>query len=437
MNLGPLIGMFSGIKMKRTNTKQLEKIVKENIPKRYALGDSLYLTITKKGSASFGFRYQLNRKPEFIGLGAYCAVTNTLRTARTTASQYKAMVNRGINPRLHLENQKRERTAAFAIGEKERILRESTFKKIAFETIEFKQHEWTNEKTAAQWKSSLETYAFPVIGNMPVSEINRSHILKILTPIWFDKTETADRVRRRIEAVLRRAISKELRPSENPAVWRGSVAEHLPSPERIKNKRTPFHERHHQALHYRDLPSFIKQLMSMDGLAARALEFLILNASRTNEVLGATWDEINFEEQVWLIPARRMKGRIRHTVPLTMQSIDILKKLECFQMSAYIFPNVYTGKNLSQAGMSSVIRRMGKAGEITVHGFRSTFRDYVAEKTSFDGTIAELALAHKVRNKTQAAYQRGDLLEKRRELMQHWADYSYQINKPKIVKLRA
>ena len=314
-------------------------------------------------------------------------------------------------------------------------LQSATFENLAFQTIEYLQHEWTNHKTAKQWESSLRQYAFPIIGKMPVSGIERKHILKILEPIWFDKTETADRVRRRIEAVLRRAISDGLRAGDNPAAWRGGLEHRLPSAEKTKNKRAAEEERHHSALPYRELPKFMAELSRMDGMGARALELLILNANRSDEVLAATWHEFDLDERVWTIPARRLKGRTSHTIPLSEQSIQILMRLADRKMSDYVFPNTSSGKSLSQAGMSAVLKRMGRAGQITVHGFRSTFRDYIAKKTDLDGAIAEHALAHKIKDKAVAAYQRGAMMDKRRLVMQRYANYTYQTGE-KVIQLR-
>ena len=420
--------------VKSITAKELEKIIRDNIPKRYSLGNSLYLDISG-GSAVFTFRYKVKGIQKKRSLKPYHRTHNNLGHVRTKVLELKAKVKQGIDPREEDELERLQKEAKLKeLGQVEE-LRQSTFEKLAYETIQYLEHEWTNHKTAKQWESSLKAYAFPVIGHLPVSEIERKHVLQILEPIWFDKTETADRVRRRIEAVLRRAISDGLRAGDNPAAWRGSLEHRLPSAEKTKNKRKPEEERHHEALPYAELPVFMVDLATMDGMGARALELLILNANRSDEVLGATWDEFDLDAGIWEIPAKRMKGKVRHTVPLSNQSITVLRGVKLQQISEYVFPNTANGKSLSQAGMSSVIKRMGREGQITVHGFRSTFRDYIAEKTELDGSIAEHALAHKLKDKSVAAYQRGAMMDKRRLMMQRYANYAYQAGE-KVVQLR-
>ncbi|MDA9372310.1 tyrosine-type recombinase/integrase [Porticoccaceae bacterium] len=419
---------------KNITAKGLEKLIRENIPKRYALGNSLYLDISG-GSAVFTFRYKVKGKQRKKTLKPYHSIHNNLGHARTKALELKAKVRQGIDLKEEEELALHRKQLELKELKESKELQSATFENLAFQTIEYLQHEWTNHKTAKQWESSLRQYAFPIIGKMPVSGIERKHILKILEPIWFDKTETADRVRRRIEAVLRRAISDGLRAGDNPAAWRGGLEHRLPSAEKTKNKRAAEEERHHSALPYRELPKFMAELARMDGMGARALELLILNANRSDEVLAATWHEFDLDERVWTIPARRMKGRASHTIPLSEQSIQILMRLADRKTSDYVFPNTSSGKSLSQAGMSAVLKRMGRAGQITVHGFRSTFRDYIAEKTDLDGAIAEHALAHKIKDKAIAAYQRGAMMDKRRLMMQRYANYAYQTGE-KVVQLR-
>ena len=414
--------------MSKVTVKELEKIIREGNPKRYPLGGNLYLTITKSGAASFGVRYQISKKSSYIGLGAYCSKTNPLKLARQKSDELKVIIQKGIDPKQQARDEQTKKIEQEINRQNQIKKANATFKKIAYETIEFKKHEWTNHKTAKQWKSSLETYAFPIIGAMPVNMIERKHVLQILEPIWFDKTETADRVRRRIEIILRRATSDGLREGENPAVWRGNLGERLSSPEKTKNKRKPLEERHHKALDYQQLPEFMVNLRSAEGIGARALELLILTACRTSEILKARWFEFDVNECIWTIPASRMKGRVAHTVPLSAQAMNLLNKLVKVKGCDFLFPSIPSEKHLSEAGMSSVIRRMGLRGRITVHGFRSTFRDYIAEQTELDGTIAEHALAHRLPDRAAAAYQRGTLLEKRRLMMQIYADYAYSEN---------
>jgi integrase len=414
--------------------KELDKIIRVGEDKLHSLGGGLYLK--KDGDANlFIFRYQVDKKPKKISLRAFDGTHNTLAHARTRVLELKSKVKQGIDPKEEEQLQLLEKEKRLKTQGKAKEQQEATFEKLAYETIQYLEHEWTNHKTAKQWESSLKAYAFPVIGHLPVSEIERKHVLQTLEPIWFDKTETADRVRRRIEAVLRRAISDGLRAGDNPAAWRGSLEHRLPSAEKTKNKRKPEEERHHEALPYAELPVFMVDLATMDGMGARALELLILNANRTDEVLEATWREFDLDAGIWEIPAKRMKGKVRHTIPLSEQSIAVLRGVKLQQISEYVFPNTSNGKSLSQAGMSSVIKRMGREGQITVHGFRSTFRDYIAEKTELDGSIAEHALAHKLKDKSVAAYQRGAMMDKRRLMMQRYANYAYQAGE-KVVQLR-
>ncbi len=411
---------------KKVTVKELEEIIRFGADKLHSLGDSLYLS--KKGNSNrFVFRYQIDKRPRKKSLRAYDAEKNNLNKARAKVLELKAMVKRGIDP-LEMEQQEKilEQRSVKA-AQRSKSLEAATFESCAHTTIDNLQHEWTNHKTKKQWLSSLKQYAFPVIGHRPVSEITKDEILEILKPIWFDKTETADRVRRRVEAVLRSAISDGLRTNGNPAVWRGCIEFSLPNVEKTKNKRKPKEKRHHKALPYSDLPEFMRELREIDGMGARALEFLILNANRTEEVLKAKWDEIDFETETWTIPANRMKGKVSHEIPLTPRSLGILSFVKRQKVSQYVFPNLSSKKHLSQAGMLSVIKRMGRAGQITVHGFRSTFRDFTAEKTNFSGDIAEQALAYNLRDKTRALYQRGDVLAQHRKLMMDWAYYAYGI----------
>ena len=245
--------------VKSITAKELEKIIRDNIPKRYSLGNSLYLDISG-GSAVFTFRYKVKGIQKKKSLKPYHRTHNNLGHVRTRVLELKAKVKQGIDPREEDELERLQKEAKLKeLGQVEE-LRQSTFERLAYETIQYLEHEWTNHKTAKQWESSLKAYAFPVIGHLPVSEIERKHVLQILEPIWFDKTETADRVRRRIEAVLRRAISDGLRAGDNPAAWRGGLEHRLPSAEKTKNKRKPEEERHHEALPYAELPVFMVDL---------------------------------------------------------------------------------------------------------------------------------------------------------------------------------
>ena len=423
---------------KRTSKLELDAMIKGKIPKRYPLGDGLYFTIKKSGAMSFGIRYQINGKADYKGMGGYDKAHNNLGIARAKCDAYRVQIRQGINPKIEEQQEFDLNQSAKALAEQ---LKDSTFAKYAYQHIKNLEPSWTNAKTSAQWRSSLEQYAFPVIGDTSVSDVSRNQVLKILQPIWIEKTETADRVRRRIAAILDASISDDLRTERNPAIWRGSLHGKLPSAESVKKAKAPTEERAHSSLHYADLPMFMKALKEQDGIGARALEFCILNANRTTEVLDATWGEFDLEEGVWSIPARRMKGRERHNIPLSKQSIALIKQQQQLKMSDFVFPNRSNGKSLSQAGMSSVLRRMNKIKEwkdihgqlITVHGFRGCFKTWTTEKTGTDWLTGEMALAHKIKDKSSATYQKGDLIEKRRLLMQKYSDYSHKESLEKVM----
>ena len=414
--------------------KAFEKILKEGQEKRHNLGDKLHIDINGN-SKSFFFRYTRNKRTRKISLKPYHPKTNTLGDARKNAIKLLVILAEGLDP--HEEKQKiidqeKEIKIQKEIAD---TSKENTFSKCAYDCISSNESTWTNIKTAAQWKSSLEQYAFPIIGNTPITEITRSQILEILKPIWLSKTETADRVRRRIETVINFADTDESRSVKNPASWKDSLKGKLANPEKIKNAKKPNEERSHSSLHYSQLPEFMNLLCAQDGIGARALEFCILNANRTSEVLGATWDEFDLEEGIWSIPARRMKGRERHTIPLSKQSQELIKSLYQIRVSTFVFPNISNGKSLSQAGMSSVIKRIFRKKEwcdiygrpITVHGFRGTFRTWTAEETDADWLTGEMALAHKIKDKAASPYLKGELMEKRRRLNQSYSDFAYNL----------
>jgi len=413
--------------MAKMTAKGLEKLMRENEPKRTALGDKLYLSITKGGSASFGFRYAVGKSSRLMGLGAFCPVNNTLAMARAKALNIQAMLKQGADPLEQIKQNQKQAKANLIAQEGLEAMEQATFSALAVEYIAIKSPEWKNAKHKQQWLNTLTTYAFPVIGNMPASKIETKHILKVLTPIWTTKTETATRVRTRMELILDYAEVHKWRAGSNPARWRGHLQTSLPSPAKMKKVK------HHPALPYAELPQFMAQLATMDGIGARALEMCILHANRTQEILKAKWDEFDEDNQVWTIPEENMKKDIEHRIPLTDQAMKMLALLRKHRLGDYVFPNQSNGKHLSQAGMSSVLRRMGRT-DITVHGFRSTFRDYVAEKTNTPQRTAEAALAHQLKDKAEAAYQRGDLIEKRKMLMQTWANYCYP-SKRKVLQM--
>jgi integrase len=426
---------------KRITKLELDTIIKAKEPKRYPLGDGLYFTIKKSGAMSFGMRYQINSETHYKGLGGYDRVTNTLGMARARCDEYRVKIKQGIDPKLEEKNRLDLKRQTESLDKK---LKQNTFEKLAYDTYEQKRAGWTNQKHNKQWIRSIETYAFPTIGHLPIAEVNTDHVLAILNPIWNEKPETADRVRGRIEAVITRAEALGLRADKNPAQWRGHLAGLLTSAAKVKEAKAPKEERHHPALPHDQLPLFMKTLADAPGMGARALEVCILCATRTTETLKATWQEIDLDNELWVIPANRMKGRKEHKIPLSKEAVAILARMREARISEYVFPNLSNGKHLSQAGMSSVLKRLNKNGEwldkqgrkISAHGFRSTFRDYIADKTTFDGAMAEHALAHKIPDAAVAAYQRSTMVDKRRVMMQQYSDYATGTPIQKVVQLR-
>ncbi len=347
-------------------------------------------------------RFAFNGKRHELGIGPFPEIMP--KEARQIAQEARTLLAKGENPLTSKLAQKAQIKAL----ERKKI----TFRDFALTCVADKQSEWSSDKHAAQWTYSLENFAFPVIGEMALDEIDTDDILKILTPIWKSKTETASRLRGRLEWILAAACTRKLRNGMNPALWRGHLQTILPAPKKMMEVR------HHPALTYRALPEFLIRLRSKDSVATLALEFTILNASRTGEVLGGLRSEI--DDDIWTISANRMKARKEHRVPLTGRSLEILAIAKGMDgNSPYLFSR--NGKPLSNMAMPMLLRRLNS--NVTVHGFRSTFRDWVSEETSHSPEVAEMALAHTIKNKVEAAYRRKDLLERRRILMQDWLEF--------------
>jgi integrase len=371
---------------------------------RYADGGGLYLQISRWETKAWLFKFTLNCRSREMGLGPYPDVS--LKEARESARECRAMVRAGVDP---IEARKAERAKALADTAKA-----MTFKECAEDFIRRNAAAWSNVKHGRQWRSTLAAYAYPTIGLLPVSAIETSHVMKILTPIWHEKSETAKRVRGRIESVLDAAAVQGLRSGENPARWRGHLDKLLPKPSKVRAVR------HHAALGYAEVGAFMANLQTREGSAARALEFAILTAARTGEVIGAKWDEIDQRSGIWTIPPDRMKGRCEHRVPLSEPALAVLKDMHRLRVNDFIFPGQRGG--LSNMAMLQLLKRMGR-NDLTIHGFRSSFRDWCAEATGHPHEVVEMALAHAVGNKVEAAYRRGDLFEKRRRLMDDWGEY--------------
>jgi integrase len=385
-------------------------------------GKGLYLCVSQTGAKSWLFRYSANGgKRREMGLGAYPSVS--LAEARQRAEECRKLTTAGKDP---LEVRKAEKQAAQI-----EAARQMSFRQCAEAYIETHRSTWKNAKHAYQWPQSLGTFVYPVFGDCPVQDVDVSLVIQALKPIWRTKTETAIRTRGRIERILDWARVSGFRTGENPARWRGHLDQLLPAPSKIAKVE------HHAALPYAEIGAFMKLLRAQGGLAARSLEFTILMAARTGEVIGARWEEIDFTAKVWSIPGERMKAGKPHRVPLSQAALDLLKALQDASEGPYVFPGGRRGKPLSNMAMLVLLRRMGR-GDLTAHGFRSTFRDWAAEQTSFPREVAEAALAHMIENKVEAAYRRGELLEKRRRLMEAWASYCERlpVAAAKIVRIK-
>jgi integrase len=394
-------------------------------PGRYGDGGGLYLLVRSPEAKFWLFRYTMpGAKMRELGLGraGIGAGAVSLAEARGRASNLYRLVKAGVDPLA-----KREADAASAAAEAAAAqIRSKTFRDVAEMFLASHEAGWRNPKHRQQWRNTLDTYTHPHMGAVPVTEVATAHVMSALEPIWTAKPETASRVRGRIEAVLDYAAAREWRRGENPARWRGHLAKLLPARGKVARVE------HHAALPWAEIPSFMYLLRQREGMAARALEFGILTAARTAEVLGTRWCEIDFEQAVWVVPAKRMKAGREHRVPLAPAAVALLRGLlppnapnhltEAAGAAGLVFPGASEGRPLSNMAMLMLLRRMER-GDLTAHGFRSSFRDWVAEATTFPRELAEAALAHVNGDKTEAAYQRGDLLAKRRRMMEAWAAY--------------
>lgn len=386
--------------MKRLSAVEVSKKTK---PGRYGDGGGLWLQVSVSGSKSWLFRYMRGGKARQMGLGPLHTIS--LAQAREIALECRQLLLKGIDP---IENREAQRTAV-RVAEAQN----TTFRDCATRHIASHEAGWRSPKHAALWRATLETYAYPTLGDLPVAAINTGMVLQILEPIWTAKPETAGRVRGRIESVLDWAAARGYRQGENPARWRGHLDKLLPRRSKVAKVK------HHAALPYAELPEFAENLRKQGGVAARALEFVILTAARTGEAIGARWDEIDLAAGVWTVPGERMKGGREHRVPLSARAVEILSEVP--REAEYVFLGGRAGRPLSNMAMLRLLKRMKVA--VTAHGFRSAFRDWAAEQTSYPREVCEMALAHTIENKVEAAYRRGDLFEKRRRLMADWARY--------------
>jgi integrase len=375
-------------------------------PGMHAVGGApgLHLVVGATGSRSWIARISVNGKRRDVGLGSFPAVG--LAEARESARELRRKASAGEDPiaARRAEAAARVTEAAAAV----------TFDEASMTYIESQASEWSHPRQVQIWTNSLATYASPVIGKLAVGDIRTAHIVEVLKPIWTTKTETATRVRERIERVISAADALAERDRLNPARWVGALDKIVPKPSKVAPVK------HHEAVPWRELPKFMVNLRLRPGIAARALEFAILTAARSGEVRGMTWDEVDLAQRLWIVPGERMKMRREHRVPLSGAALELLKALPKAE-EKYVFPSPFKGIQLSDMTLAAVMRRMKLTA--VPHGFRSSFRDWAAEATNHPHAAAELALAHAVGNAVEAAYRRGDMLDKRRELMEDWAAY--------------
>ena len=389
----------------------------------HADGGNLYLRV-RGNSRTWLLRYKSPGSSRTrMGLGSLSSVT--LAQARNIARELLAKIKDPISPVDPIAERKNVKEAI-----KLEKARQMSFRQCALACMESLSPGWTNAKHRSQWRNTLDSYVLPMIGDLPIAEVDTPMVLKCLEPIWLKRNETANRVRGRIESVLDWAKAHEFRQGENPARWKGHLDKILVAPSKIQ-KTT-----HFKALPYREIGAFMKLLRQCDGIGARSLEFTILTAARSGEVRGATWDEIDLDHGTWTIPANRMKAGIEHRVPLSGQAVSLLKSIPRTEDSL-VFPSRKLSKPLSDMTLTAVLRRMN-CEDTTVHGFRSTFRDWSAECTDYRNEVAEMALAHTIKDKVEAAYRRGDLFMKRQSLMSDWADYcdTIQVESPVVLSLR-
>ncbi len=371
-------------------------------PGKHGDGSGLWLHVRENGLRTWVFRFMRNGRAREMGLGPVQDVS--LADARTLAQEARKLLRDGLDP---IDERLKARTEAQGA---------KTFRECCLAYITAHKPSWRNKKHAAQWEATLATYAFPVIGNLPAGAVDTARVMRILEPIWTTKPETASRLRGRIERILDWATVRGYRTGDNPARWRGHLSALLPAKSKVRTVK------HHKALPYTDIPAFMADLRQRKGIAAQALQFAILTSARSGEVREMTWDEISGE--CWTVPAERMKAGKEHRVPLGAPTLTILEAMKAHSESGYVFPGAKPKRPMSDMTLTAVLKRMGQ--DVTAHGFRSTFRDWVSEQTAYPGEVAESALAHTQKDKVEAAYRRGDLFEKRRRLMSAWADYCEQ-----------
>jgi integrase len=375
---------------------------------RHGDGNGLSLIVTAPDRRHWQYRYMRGGKGREMSLGSAAEIS--LAQARERAAECRRLLAQGVDP---LDQRKAARATPDVSDER-------TFAAVAEQYIASHEASWRNAKHRYQWRQSLGSYAYPVIGKMDVATIELEHVLDVLRPIWNTKTETASRLRGRIETILAYAIVSKWRTGANPASWRGALQFVLPAPDKVARPE------HHAALPWQQMPAFWRNLQHRDGTGTLALQYTILTAVRSGEARGARWAEIDEGAAVWTVPAARMKAGKAHRVPLSDAALDVLRAAAAVRVdqspTALIFPGLKRGEPMSDMTLGAVLKRMGRT-DLTVHGFRSTFRDWAAEKTDTANHVVEQALAHAIGNSVEAAYRRGDLFEKRRALLASWAEY--------------
>lgn len=376
----------------------------------------LALNVLKTGGRTWVLRAMIGGKRRDMGLGGYPDLS--LAEAREAARAARAKIREGIDP---IDERKAARIALYAAQGKLK-----TFEECAEEFVSTHETAWKNPKHRQQWRNTLANYVYPKIGRLAVQDVGLTHVMAILEPIWQTKTETAKRVRGRLEDVLDWAITREYRSGPNPAQWRGYLDKLLPSPGKVGKRK------HFAALPFAEMGAFMARLRTMDGVGARALEFAILTAARSGEVRGATWAEIDLEGRVWTIPAERMKAGKEHRVPLSGAAIALLAALPHMAGTDLVFASS-KGTPLSDMTLTALLRRM--EAKATAHGFRSTFRDWASELTDYPHDVCEMALAHTVESKVEAAYRRGDLFERRKAMMTDWAAFCAKTESAAIIPI--
>ncbi|MBO0334944.1 integrase arm-type DNA-binding domain-containing protein [Sneathiella sp. CAU 1612] len=388
----------------------------------YADGGGLYLQVSSFDTKSWIYRFTRNRRTRDMGLGGFPDVS--LSEAREEAQNCRKLVRKGLDP---IEIRKSERQALQA-----ETVKTMTFKQCADKYVAAHSKGWKNVKHARQWTSTLETYVYPVIGNLSVKDVDIGLVLKILEPIWSEKSETASRVRGRIESVLDWATARKYREGENPARWKGNLDKILPARSKVQQVK------HHAALPYDEMGDFMAALRKQEGIAAMGLELLILTAARTGEIIKARWSEFDLDAAIWTIPAERMKAGKEHRVPLSAPALDVLARLREVSQNEFILPGQRPKSGLSNMAFLQLLKRMNR-NDLTAHGFRSTFKDWATERTNYPNEVSEMALAHSVGNKVEAAYRRGDLYEKRVRIMRDWGRFCARhetVFEDKIVTIR-